>query len=185
MCSSIFSNFEKTAMKTSIFTLIVFSILVFSCNQKQGKKEQRAKSQNFEQRIAKGNLNDSSLIKGHSYLPIYSEIYSNTEHITHSLTTTVSLRNMSLSDSLYIVKADYYDTHGELIKNYVEQPIYIAPLETVEIVIPEGVNDGGTGANFNFDWLGSKNNEPLFQAVMISTSGQQGLSFTTQGVRVY
>mgnify|MGYP003503436325 CR=1 FL=1 len=44
---------------------------------------------------------------------------------------------------------------------------------------------GGTGANFLFNWrIHSPENEPLFDGVMISTSGQQGLSFATKGHRI-
>ena len=58
-------------------------------------------------------------------------------------------------------------------------------METVEIVIDEMDEQGGTGANFMFDWAMKKtSNEPLFEGVMISTSGQQGLSFTTQGRKI-
>jgi len=58
-------------------------------------------------------------------------------------------------------------------------------METVEIVIDEKDQEGGTGANFLFDWsIKPNSHEPYFEGVMISTSGQQGLSFTTEGKRV-
>ena len=95
------------------------------------------------------------------------------------------MRNTSLSDSIYIDKATYYNTSGELIHTYFDQTIFIAPLETVEIVIDEADRSGGTGANFLFDWrIKPGGMEPLFEGVMISTYGAQGLSFTTQGLRI-
>lgn len=132
------------------------------------------------------DLPADSLETGHSYLSIYSQIYSDTEHRTHSLTATVSIRNVSQSDTIYLTRADYYDTHGNLLKSYLEKPNYVAPLETVEIVIAEKDNSGGTGANFLFDWAvrpGAP--EPYFEGIMISTIGSQGLSFTTQGIRIW
>lgn len=55
-------------------------------------------------------------------------------------------------------------------------------METVEIVIDESDKEGGTGANFLFKWSISPNSsEPFFESVMLSTSGQQGISFTTRG----
>ena len=52
-------------------------------------------------------------------------------------------------------------------------------------MIDEIDREGGTGANFIFEWaIKRKSNEPIFESVMISTSGQQGLSFTTQGIRI-
>lgn len=126
-----------------------------------------------------------SLRQGTSYLSVYSSIYSLTEQRTHNLTVTVSIRNTSLADSVFILRADYYNTQGDLIRTYFEEAIYVKPLETVEIVIDEHDEDGGTGANFIFEWAtDSGRPSPLFEAVMISTSGQQGLSFTTQGVEI-
>ena len=95
------------------------------------------------------------------------------------------MRNTSRQDTLYIDKAEYFDTHGNSIRTYFDQTIFIAPMETVEIIIDETDQIGGTGANFIFDWQIKPNtNEPLFEGVMISTYGQQGLSFTTQGKRI-
>jgi 5,10-methenyltetrahydromethanopterin hydrogenase len=83
------------------------------------------------------------------------------------------------------LKADYINTIGENIRQYIKKPIYLKPLETIEIVINEQDIEGGSGANFIFDWtMKNEKNPPLFEAVMISTYGQQGLSFTTRGVPV-
>ena len=57
--------------------------------------------------------------------------------------------------------------------------------ETLEIVIEETEEDGGTGGNFFFEWGVPKGDDPpFFEAVMISTLGQQGISFTTRAVTV-
>ncbi|MBT8319436.1 MAG: DUF3124 domain-containing protein, partial [Gramella sp.] len=139
---------------------------------------------NWEARKVKNSITDS-LYKGKSYLSVYSEIYSQTEHRTHNLTTTVSMRNISLLDTIYIGKAEYFNTEGRSIRTYFDHPIYIAPLETVEIVVEEEDIEGGTGANFIFEWAVKDSvSEPLFEGIMISTSGQQGLSFTSKGVRI-
>ena len=126
-----------------------------------------------------------SLMHGKSYLSIYSQIYSSTEHKTHNLTAMVSLRNTSEKDTLFILKAEYFDTHGTSLRNYFSHPIYLVPLETTAIIIDEMDVEGGTGSNFIFEWkspIGSP--EPLFEGVMNSTVGQQGLSFTTQSRRI-
>ena len=92
---------------------------------------------------------------------------------------------MSTTDSVYILNADYYNTRGDNIRKYLKIPIYLKPLETAEIIIAEQDIEGGSGANFVFDWaIKNVKNPPLFEAVMISTSGQQGLSFSTRGVRI-
>lgn len=168
------------------YLLAIFSIfLVLSCESKRNPTDDlEIHMENWNKREAKITTKDS-LIKGQTYLSIYSQIYSYTQHGKHDLTTTVSVRNVSPKDSIYISKANYYNEKGSLIRSYISHPIYIAPLETVEIVIAKDDNHGGSGANFIFDWATKKNSpSPFFEAVMISTAGQQGLSFTTQGVQI-
>ncbi|MCB9277023.1 MAG: DUF3124 domain-containing protein [Lewinellaceae bacterium] len=138
---------------------------------------------NWEKRRAVLSEADSLAYES-SYLSVYSEIYQLSEKRTYNLTVTVSMRNISSADSLYVLRADYYNTEGKLIRTYFGHPIFIRPMETVEIVIDAVDKSGGTGANFIFDWATPDPQlEPLFEAVMIGTSDQQGLSFTTQGVK--
>lgn len=126
-----------------------------------------------------------SLVGGKSYLSVYSQIYSFSEQRLHDLTATISIRNVNPQDSIFLLSADYYGTNGDLIHSYLPGAIGLAPLETISIVIEEVDKTGGVGANFLFDWKTEDQVlPPHFEAVMISTLGQQGLSFTTQGIRI-
>ncbi len=164
--------------------LLIFSIMFFSCTEKAKEEVSSIDPVNWNNRTAAISEQDS-LLNGISYLSVYSQIYSETEHRTHNLTSTISIRNTNLKDTIYISKAEYFDTKGNPIRTYFDEPIYIKPMETVEIVIDEKDQSGGTGANFLFHWSTKPDShEPYFEGVMISTSGQQGLSFTTEGRRV-
>lgn len=165
-----------------IILIFCIALTIISCDQNKGISS--IHQENWENRTIDFKLNDS-LILGNTYLSVYSQIYSQSEHRTQDLTVTVSMRNINLRDTVYVFKATYFDTHGKEIRSYLINPIFLAPMETAEIVIDEVDKEGGTGANFLFDWKVAKNaNEPFFEAVMISTSGQQGLSFTTNGKRI-
>ncbi len=165
-----------------IISLIIIGLLLNSCDTK--KEASSINPENWKKRTINYSLSDS-LESGMTYLSIYSQIYSMTEHRTHNLTATISMRNTNRFDTIFIQKAEYYNTKGELIRTYFNKPIFIAPLETVEIVIDQIDKEGGSGANFIFDWkIKQKLNEPFFESVMISTSGQQGISFTTQGKKM-
>lgn len=131
--------------------------------------------------VQEGMLNTNSSFT--TYLPIYSSVYAISHNDVRSLTSTVSIHNMNLEDSLFVKKIDYFNTEGDLVRSYIDHPIFIKPMETVNIVVHQIDNLGGTGANFLIDWaLNDKSaNPPLIEAVMISTSGQQGISFTTRG----
>lgn len=164
-----------------LLTIPLFAFLLLACSSKH--KKDNIKDVNWESR--KVSIPKDSLNNGKTYLAVYSHIYSRSQHQQHNLTATVSLRNINVQDTVYVNSAKYYNTKGEEIRTYFDYPIYIAPLETIEIIIDELDESGGSGANFIFDWSKNENiNSPLFECVMISTSGQQGVSFTTKGIQV-
>ncbi|PKA83329.1 uncharacterized protein DUF3124 [Ulvibacter sp. MAR_2010_11] len=167
------------------YLVILICVLGFmGCENPVVVRQQIPPPNNWAERAAVTTIHDSLLEKGSTYLPVYSEIYQRNQNFTFDLTATVSIRNISLKDTVYLSKADYYNTHGELIRSYFDKPVFVKPMETIEIVVNEDDKAGGTGANFVFDWAVKKNSLiPFFEAVMISTTGQQGLSFTTQGIR--
>lgn len=167
-------------MKYLTFAIILISFI--SCKQNEEKKKVFA-TYNWESKEIDLPTTDS-LIQGSSYLSVYSEIYDMTEKTKHLLTATVSIRNISSTDSVFINKADYFNTEGDLIRSYVKKTIFIKPLETLEIVIYRTDTLGGSGANFIFEWA-TKNDktEPHFEAVMIWTTGTQGISFVTHGIK--
>ncbi|WP_370000497.1 DUF3124 domain-containing protein [Winogradskyella sp.] len=166
--------------KIIVVLLVIFGF--YSCEEMH--KEEDYLKVNWNAR-ATDVLNLDSLETGKSYLSVYSQIYSLSQHRKYNLTAMVSLRNASETDTIYLLKSDYYDTHGKLIKHYIDKPVYLLPMETLEIVIDESDISGGTGANFIFDWAISKDSpEPIFEGLMSSTAATQGLSFTTHGKRI-
>ncbi|RKR12902.1 uncharacterized protein DUF3124 [Maribacter vaceletii] len=168
-------------MKRYIPVILLFFVFL-ACEKK--KELSSVATENWTKRAASTSVKDS-LEYGKSYLSIYSQIYSLSEHKRHNLTAMVSLRNTSDKDTIYLLNSKYFDTHGKLIRSYFDFPIYLAPMETTEIIIEEGDVSGGTGSNFLIEWKKQqKTSEPLFEAVMSSTLGQQGLSFTTQAKRI-
>ena len=165
-----------------IIAIFFLLLMISSCEESTSYTE--PPHENFNKRTVNLKILDS-LESGKSYLSVYSQIYSLSEHKTHNLTVTASIRNIGLKDTIYITKAQYFDTHAEPIHTYFDKPIFIAPLETAEIVIDEVDQAGGTGANFIFDWKIKPNStEPFFEGIMISTYKRQGLSFTTEGKRI-
>lgn len=172
----------KKIVQLSALLLVVLTCC-YSCSPVK-KNQESIPTFDWSDKVTSINQTDS-LRYGTSYLSVYSQIYSYTEHTSIDLTATVSIRNTSETDSIYLLRANYYDTKGVAIESYLSQPISIKTMETLEIVIAEFDKKGGTGANFIFDWATKPNtSDPLFEAVMISTYGQQGLSFTLQGKRI-
>ncbi|MDX1462529.1 MAG: DUF3124 domain-containing protein [Marinirhabdus sp.] len=164
-------------------SLLLLTLFVLQSCEQKGVSTQ-SKPNDWEQRQIELQPSDS-LIQGSTFLSIYSQIYIRREQEQTDLTATVSLHNPNSSDTLFIDKTVYYNTNGKPIRTYFDRTIFIRPMETVQIVIDDLDNEGGTGANFLFDWqMRPGTTEPLFEAVMISTYGQQGISFVTQGKRI-
>ena len=129
--------------------------------------------------------NMDSLEYGKSYLSVYSQVYSFSQKRKFNLTELISMRNTSGQDTIYLLRADYYDTHGTLIRTYFDKPVFLKPMETTEIVINAMDVEGGTGSNFIIEWkIPPSCPEPLFEGIMISMQGTQGLAFTTQAKRI-
>jgi len=169
---------------TLLLKLLTLSFLLFilSCEEKPQKIE--IFQENWERR--KANIDSLNTLEfGKSYLSIYSQFYSFSQKSKYNLTVMVSLRNTSDKDSIYILNSNYYNTEGEKIRTYFDFPIALAPLETVEIVINSMDIEGGTGSNFIFEWKKKIDSpEPIFEAVMNSKQGTQGIAFTTHAIRI-
>lgn len=166
--------------------MIIVLLLVSGCDDENSGKS--LKIVDWKKRAVKVNTTDS-LMTGRSYLSVYQQIYYGiSASKSHDLTSTISMRNTNEKDTIYILRSNYYDTNGKLIRSYIDSPIFIAPLETIKIVISK-TEDIETmeqrGANFIFDWaIDHRSHEPLFEGVMISAFGKEGLSFVTQGKRL-
>lgn len=116
------------------------------------------------------------------YVPVYSHIYQLNQQKTFNLTATLSFRNADLNRTLTLTKVLYYDSQGDIVKNYLTEPRTISPLASTSFVVEENDLRGGVGANFIVEWE-SENPvfPPVVEAVMISTSQQQGISFVSVG----
>ncbi len=168
-------------MKYQLFNLLFALSVLYSCNS--GGAEAEVHKLNLSERtVSPGMVKSKNDFN--TYLPIYSSIYVLSEQEKRSLTSTVSIHNMNLNDSLFVKQIDYYNTEGAFLRSYIDTAIFLKPMETINIVVRQKDNQGGTGANFLIKWAVNNPaaNYPLIEAVMISTASQQGISFTTRGV---
>ena len=119
------------------------------------------------------------------YVPAYSHIYSGDREQPFLLTVTLSIRNIDPKHQIKMTLVDYYETQGKLLRQYIDKPIILSPLESLRYVIPEKDKSGGSGANFMVEWQSDKFvNPPIIETIMIGTQSQQGVSFTSRGQAV-
>ncbi|MFC4097089.1 DUF3124 domain-containing protein [Euzebyella saccharophila] len=171
-----------TLRKNTVW-IVILCFLGFACkNPNTGNSPVEILDEHAIERAVKDNTPNNAV--NEVYVPIYSDIYNQTRDSRTLLTATLSIRNTSSKDSLFINKIDYFNTQGDLVRSYLNNSIYLKPLETIDYVIEEQDKEGGSGANFIIHWYGKSSLNPLFQAVMVGGLGSQAFSFTTEGIPV-
>ncbi|MGM0547354.1 MAG: DUF3124 domain-containing protein [Bacteroidota bacterium] len=176
-----------------IWIVIFCGLLIYGCGSEQ---EGSNSSEHVLQKVLPTNKEDSTVASQKStsfkrkttsvgqlvYVPVYSHIYQRNRQKTFNLTTTLSIRNADPYRSFTVTDVAYFDSNGNEIQQYVESGQQIDPLASTSFVIEEADLRGGVGANFLVEW---ESEEPVFppviEAVNISTSQQQGISFLSVG----
>ncbi len=115
------------------------------------------------------------------YVPSYTELYKSGSFSVKGF-TTVTIHNIDPNHALKVNAVTSYDTHGKLTKQYLQEPLVLAPFasQNYRIRYEKGVD--GTGANFIVRWESSELVvTPLIESRMLATSGTQGYSLSSQG----
>jgi len=126
------------------------------------------------------------LSKGETvYVSIYSHVYSGPKNQPFQLTAMLIARNTDPKHNITITRADYYDTQGKLVEQYVKNPLILKPLESSYLSIKEHDERGGAGANFVVQWQSeAKVNQPIIESVILGTRSGQGISFVCPGKNI-
>jgi hypothetical protein len=116
------------------------------------------------------------------YVPAYSEIHYASEGRTLELAVTLSVHNTDFEYPIIITSVRYYDTQGQLVKEYLPQPRRLGPMASTDFFVNASEQSGGLGTNFIVEWVAEQPvYEPVVETVMLSTVGTQGISFTSPG----
>lgn len=119
------------------------------------------------------------------YLPIYSHIWHGDfdrtgEPAKTLVSISVSIRNTDPANAIRVSSAQYYDTNGRKLKEYVASPRTIAPMGTYELFIPRSDDSGGSGANFLISWSADTAvNPPVVEGVHANLPAGRSIVFTT------
>ena len=139
-------------------------------------KKTKFSDRKLPKRAIKSKLSDASL-SGSTYLSVYSQINGMTEHRIHDLSVTISLRNTYKFDTVYIIRAEYYNTRVDLIRSYLKSPIYLEPMETVEIYIEKKDQEWSEGLSHLYQWDIGWYRSSAFVVIYFTTGGtDQGWS---------
>lgn len=116
------------------------------------------------------------------YVPAYAEVYTTGSSRTLKLAVTLHIHNTDFDHEIIISSVRYFDGQGQLIKEYVSQPQSLGPMASTDFFVEANEESRGTGTNFIVEWVAEEAvYEPVVEAVMLSTAGSQGISFTSPG----
>lgn len=116
------------------------------------------------------------------YVPAYSHIYVGNNERPFLLAVTLSIRNIDPDRRITITVVTYHASQGRQIKQYVDAPVMLNPLESLRFVIPQKDKSGGSGANFIVEWISERPvNPPIVESINIGSQSGQGISFTSRG----
>jgi len=173
-------------MKSNLFVLSLLGILLVVGCQPPDPNVDLSGENEFESHEIVGEISEENMSYGEMfYVPIYSDIYIDPQNQNSLLAATLSIRNTSFVDSLFISRIDYYNTEGSKVKSFIDNAISIPPMATINYVIEKDDTSGGPGANFIVDVNAKKSNaKPIIQAIMIGQHLNRGFSFTTEGYSI-
>jgi hypothetical protein len=166
--------------------VILLSLICISCGDSQVSTVEffnKKNSLNIKSHEVEKSFDESAIVKGEIvYVPVYSSVYFKDSTSLFNLTATLNIRYIDRTGDLYLQEIDYYNSKGELVKKFLTKNLKVKPLETFDLVISENDTSGGTGASFIVKWVSrSRIQNPIVEAVMISTRQGVGLSFITNG----
>ncbi len=71
------------------------------------------------------------------YVPVYSHISQQDRQKTFNLTATLCIRNTDPYRSFTITEVSYFDSQGNLVEQYLDNPRFINPLSSTSFVVEE------------------------------------------------
>jgi hypothetical protein len=173
-------HMPKGHTKAYIGTLIAL-LLCIGCQNQSSKSDKTEQLQILHDQINWDGYNNLNVYGEIIYIPIYSSVYHQGGK-KFDLTSTLSVHNVDLNNPIQLIRVNYYNTDGKLIRKYIKEPTVINPFQTKQFVIPSVDTTGGTGANFVVQWVSEVHvTSPITEAIMVSTTQNQGLSFSTTG----
>jgi len=119
------------------------------------------------------------------YLPIYSHIWHGDldkkgQPMKALVSVSVSVRNTDPLKSIRVTSAQYYDTDGKKLREYVNPPKTIGPMGTYELFVPRSDDTGGSGANFVISWKSdSPASLPIVEGFHANLPVGRSIAFTT------
>jgi Protein of unknown function (DUF3124) len=116
------------------------------------------------------------------YVPAYSSTYILDRAERFDLAVTLAVRNTDQSRPIIITMVRYLGQSGEIVRDYLEKPVQIAPLASAGFFVAESDTKAGALASFLVEWVAPEPvSQPIAESTMTGVAGTQGISFLCVG----
>lgn len=116
------------------------------------------------------------------YVSAYSNVYSGPKATPFQVAVMLSIRNTDTRYPVTVLRADYYDSDGKILKNFIPEPVGLGPLASTYFYIKEYDTSGGPGASFIVKWRSENRvNMPIIESIILGLGSGQGISLICPG----
>ncbi|NGZ06164.1 MAG: DUF3124 domain-containing protein [Magnetococcales bacterium] len=125
------------------------------------------------------------------YVPVYSSLlHGNLNELGQPervlLSSMLSVRSTDPVYPMIIKSVEYYNSVGQLLRQYLPGPVVLQPLATADFFVENREKHGGTGANFMVVWHSDQPiNQPIMETVQVYHWGTQAQAFASRGQVVH
>jgi hypothetical protein len=114
------------------------------------------------------------------YLPIFGQVAFDAAR-PMTLTVTVSVRNTDETKPIIVTVIRHRDADGRAVREYLRPPARLAPRASLDVAI-KPVDIGVASSSVLVEWVADRPvTDPIVEAVMIGSTGGQGISFVEHG----
>lgn len=124
-------------------------------------------------------------VHGRTFIPLHSTLLGQGGVTRLNFSGALSIHNSSATNVLAVEKIEYRNGAGQLIESYLNDPVYLKPYASLQVLIAQDDVRGGTGASFTVDWSTAEgSDEPLIEAIMTAFTGPHSYAILSPGRRV-
>ena len=102
--------------KITLFLLVI--LFISSCQKPDPNTNEKGNDELTSLEVAEPIRRSDVAYEDIRYVPIYSDIYVDANNQQSLLAATLSIRNTSFTDSIFISQIDYFDTK-EIIRSFI------------------------------------------------------------------
>ncbi|MBI5250892.1 MAG: DUF3124 domain-containing protein [Desulfomonile tiedjei] len=116
------------------------------------------------------------------YVPAYSYVRIGERAHQFELAVNLCIRNTDTTRAITILSVDYHAANGRILKRYLDKPVELKSLASMDFYQEPSDISGGLAPSFIIKWKSvNRVSEPIAEAAMVGDRSGLGVSFMSVG----